>query len=98
MLSVLSGRWESDPLPSPWEGDVLPVNYARVKRGSCRARSNDSKLKEKLHAQFRTQYLIVNLTMTVFLGGYFPRGILNVFPLWIMLGFAKLFASAIFTH
>lgn len=25
----MSGRWESDPLPSPWEGDILPVNYAR---------------------------------------------------------------------
>ncbi len=22
---------ESDPLPSPWEGDILPVNYPRVK-------------------------------------------------------------------
>ena len=27
---VVSGRWESDPLPSPWQGDVLPVNYARI--------------------------------------------------------------------
>ena len=28
----VSGRWESDPLPSPWQGDVLPVNYARMRR------------------------------------------------------------------
>ena len=25
----MSGRRESDSLPSPWEGDILPVNYAR---------------------------------------------------------------------
>lgn len=25
----LSGRRELDPLPSPWQGDVLPMNYAR---------------------------------------------------------------------
>jgi hypothetical protein len=28
-VNFVSGRWESDPLPSPWEGDILPVNYAR---------------------------------------------------------------------
>ncbi len=26
----LSGRRESNPLPSPWQGDVLPMNYARI--------------------------------------------------------------------
>jgi hypothetical protein len=29
MKNMLSGRWGSNPLPSPWQGDVLPVNYAR---------------------------------------------------------------------
>ena len=24
-----SGRWDSNPRPSPWQGDVLPLNYAR---------------------------------------------------------------------
>ncbi len=25
----MSGRWELNPLSSPWQGDILPVNYAR---------------------------------------------------------------------
>jgi hypothetical protein len=25
----LSGRWDSNPRPSPWQGDVLPLYYAR---------------------------------------------------------------------
>ena len=25
----LSGRWDSNPRPSPWQGDVLPLNHAR---------------------------------------------------------------------
>ena len=25
-----SGRWDSNSRPSPWQGDVLPLNYARV--------------------------------------------------------------------
>ena len=28
-LEVLSGRWDSNPRPSPWQGDVLPLYYAR---------------------------------------------------------------------
>ena len=24
-----SGRWDSNPRPSPWQGDVLPLNHAR---------------------------------------------------------------------
>ena len=24
-----SGRWDLNPRPSPWQGDVLPLNYAR---------------------------------------------------------------------
>ena len=24
-----SGRWDSNPRPSPWQGDVLPLNYTR---------------------------------------------------------------------
>jgi hypothetical protein len=26
---LLSGRWDSNPRPSPWQGDVLPLYYAR---------------------------------------------------------------------
>jgi hypothetical protein len=26
---VKSGRWDSNPRPSPWQGDVLPLNHAR---------------------------------------------------------------------
>src|SRR6266498_2356200 len=26
----LSGRWDSNPRPSPWQGDVLPLYYARI--------------------------------------------------------------------
>ena len=25
-----SGRWDSNPRPSPWQGDVLPLYYARI--------------------------------------------------------------------
>ena len=28
----LSGRWDSNPRPSPWQGDILPLNYARTKK------------------------------------------------------------------
>src|SRR5678809_251323 len=28
-----SGRWESNPLRSAWEADILPVNYARITSG-----------------------------------------------------------------
>lgn len=30
----MSGRWELNPLSSPWQGDILPVNYARIKSKS----------------------------------------------------------------
>ena len=30
MIKILSGRWDSNPRPSPWQGDVLPLYYARV--------------------------------------------------------------------
>jgi hypothetical protein len=26
----ISGKWDSNPRHSPWEGDVLPLNYFRV--------------------------------------------------------------------
>ena len=29
ILNHLSGRWDSNPRPSPWQGDVLPLYYAR---------------------------------------------------------------------
>ena len=25
-----SGRWDLNPRPSPWQGDVLPLNHARL--------------------------------------------------------------------
>jgi hypothetical protein len=27
--TVKSGRWDSNPRRSPWEGDILPLNYTR---------------------------------------------------------------------
>lgn len=30
--NYLSGRWGSNPQPSAWEADILPLNYARVYR------------------------------------------------------------------
>ena len=29
-LMKQSGRWDSNPRPSPWQGDVLPLNYTRM--------------------------------------------------------------------
>ncbi len=29
LCNDLSGRWDSNPRPSPWQGDVLPLNHAR---------------------------------------------------------------------
>ena len=29
IFKLLSGRWDSNPRPSPWQGDVLPLYYAR---------------------------------------------------------------------
>lgn len=28
-----SGRWDSNPRHSPWQGDALPLSYARVNCG-----------------------------------------------------------------
>ena len=33
LLKMQSGRWDSNPRPSPWQGDVLPLNYTRIERG-----------------------------------------------------------------
>lgn len=30
IFDILSGRRESNPPHSPWEGDILPMNYARA--------------------------------------------------------------------
>ncbi len=30
LYRFLSGRRESDPLHSPWQGDILPMNYSRL--------------------------------------------------------------------
>lgn len=32
LQNFLSGRWDSNPRPSPWQGDVLPLYYARIHR------------------------------------------------------------------
>ena len=32
----LSGRWDSNPRPTPWQGVVLPLYYARI----CAERQN----------------------------------------------------------
>lgn len=41
-LRVLqSGRWDSNPRPSPWQGDVLPLYYARTYL-DCLAESAES--------------------------------------------------------
>ena len=37
----LSGRWDSNPRPSPWQGDVLPLYYARKLRQWCRVVPRD---------------------------------------------------------
>ncbi len=29
LYSNKSGRWDSNPRRSPWEGDILPLNYTR---------------------------------------------------------------------
>jgi hypothetical protein len=28
-LKIESGRWDSNPRPSPWQGDALPLSHAR---------------------------------------------------------------------
>jgi hypothetical protein len=38
----LSGRWDSNPRPSPWQGDVLPLNYTRIDAIFCPATSLNS--------------------------------------------------------
>src|SRR5574339_543228 len=30
IFKLRSGRWDSNPRPSPWQGDVLPLYYARI--------------------------------------------------------------------
>src|SRR3990172_4697150 len=41
-----SGRWDSNPRPSPWQGDVLPLNYTRwaivERRGGYRDSEGES--------------------------------------------------------
>ncbi len=33
LIDSQSGRWDSNPRPSPWQGDVLPLNYTRLNDG-----------------------------------------------------------------
>jgi hypothetical protein len=37
-----SGRWDSNPRPSPWQGDVLPLNYTRESWPFLQAESAES--------------------------------------------------------
>jgi hypothetical protein len=37
-----SGRWDSNPRPSPWQGDVLPLNYTRLMRTKDTVIDNES--------------------------------------------------------
>ncbi len=36
-LSLKSGRWDSNPRHSPWQGDALPLSYARINAALCLA-------------------------------------------------------------
>ncbi len=35
-LGTESGRGDSNPRPSPWQGDVLPLNYTRTRRSTVK--------------------------------------------------------------
>ena len=36
---ILSGRRDSNPRPSPWQGDILPLNYFRKASWATRIRT-----------------------------------------------------------
>lgn len=54
-----SGRWDSNPRHSPWEGDVLPLNYARLLlENSIISRKDHRKKTEKEMISLSLRYLI----------------------------------------
>ena len=50
---VKSGRRDSNPRPPPWQGDVLPLNYFRMKHGAIKllvpCRLKDSNLRPPVY-------------------------------------------------
>ena len=48
-----SGRRDSNPRPPPWQGDVLPLNYFRMKHGAIKllvpCRLKDSNLRPPVY-------------------------------------------------
>ena len=55
-----SGRWDSNPRPSPWQGDVLPLYYARRWPGfqaECREPGSDWR-----HRNFQSRALPTELS------------------------------------
>ena len=60
ILNLLSGRWDSNPRPSPWQGDVLPLYYARkwpVFQAECREPGSDWR-----HRNFQSRALPTELS------------------------------------
>ncbi len=51
---IQSGRWDLNPRPSPWQGDVLPLNYTRLQRGKHTVHECESQAK----AHFRCSVLL----------------------------------------
>ena len=60
ILNLLSGRWDSNPRPSPWQGDVLPLYYARKWpdfQAECREPGSDWR-----HRNFQSRALPTELS------------------------------------
>ena len=60
ILKNKSGRWDSNPRPSPWQGDVLPLYYARkwpVFQAECREPGSDWR-----HRNFQSRALPTELS------------------------------------
>ena len=66
--SMLSGRWDSNPRPSPWQGDVLPLYYARRLRPTCLTGSAETQDRTGDTAIFsRVLYQLSYLGLCIFL-------------------------------
>jgi hypothetical protein len=60
ILNHESGRWDSNPRPSPWQGDVLPLYYARKWpdfQAECREPGSDWR-----HRNFQSRALPTELS------------------------------------
>ncbi len=63
ILNHLSGRWDSNPRPSPWQGDVLPLNHARrASRSGRECREPGSNWR---HRNFQSRALPTELSRPV---------------------------------